>query len=76
MIDPKCEQFTTAMRAPLLRARRRKFGQNSVSAITISSRLQRGQIGPDGEPEVQRKVEDAFFSEALFGQLLAGGRGG
>ena len=29
--------FTTAIRAPLACASRRKFGQNSVSAITISS---------------------------------------
>ena len=32
-------EFTTAILAPLLRARRRKFGQNSVSAITINPGL-------------------------------------
>ena len=68
--------LTTARRAPRLRASRRKFGQNSVSAITIQSQFERRQIGPDGKSKIHWKVKDVFLAESLLCQLLARRRRG
>ena len=68
--------LTTAMRAPLACARRRKFGQNSVSASTTNSGRKRRQIRPDRESEVHRKVEYVLFAKAFAREFLPGvGRG-
>ena len=67
--------FTTATRAPLACASRRKFGQNSVSASTTSSGRKLRKIRPDRERKIHREIEDVLFAKTLAGQLLSGVRG-